>query len=65
MNKEIMTTGLNFLGIVFATCTLHWALVNAYTLEPNYCNKYPKTLPFEIKEYYSSITIILCDHSLF
>ena len=32
MNKEIMTTGLNFLVIVFATCTLHWALVNTYVM---------------------------------
>jgi len=32
MNKEIAKTGLNFLGIVFATCTLHWALVNTYVM---------------------------------
>ena len=32
MNKEIKTTGLNFLVIDFATCTLHWALVNAYVI---------------------------------
>ena len=51
--------------MIFDKYIQDWALVEAYTLEPNYCNKYPKTLHFQIKEYYSSITIILCDHSLF
>ena len=30
-SKILASTFLKFLGIVFATCLVHWTLVNAYT----------------------------------
>ena len=35
--------------MIFDKYITDWVLVKAYTLKPNYCNKYPKTLFFQIK----------------